>query len=313
MDLVIEAVPEHMEIKKAVFQNLDRICKPETILATNTSSLSITEIGSFTSRSSRVVGMHWFNPPQVMKLVEVIPGLESSEEAIECLIQFSRKMGKVPIRVKECAGFLVNRLLGIYMNEAIFLLEEGEKPTLIDRAAFRAGMPMGPLRLGDMVGWDVIHRSNQTLCEEYGARFKLPRLLCQMVEQGRLGQKVGRGIYLSGSEKPQVPEEGSDLEKLLTLSNRLLFAMMNEGIRCLEEGVASVEDIDRALQLGAGLPKGPIAWTDEVGLDTVFTELDQLKIRYGERFRPSPLLRRKVRAGHLGKKSGKGFFLYPVA
>ena len=312
VDLVIEAVPEHIEIKKAVFQNLDRICKPETILATNTSSLSITEIGNFTTRSSRVVGMHWFNPPQVMKLVEVIPGLETSEEAIECLIQFSRKLGKVPIRVKECAGFVVNRLLGIYINEAIFLLEEGEKPTVIDQAALQAGMPMGPLRLGDMVGWDVIYRSNQTLCEEYGARFKLPKLLCQMVEQGRLGQKAGLGIYLSESEKPEVPEEVSDPEKPLTLSNRLLFVMMNEGIRCLEEGVASVEDIDRALQLGAGMPKGPIAWTDEVGLDTVFTELDQLKIRYGERFRPSPFLRRKVSAGHLGKKSGKGFFLYPI-
>jgi 3-hydroxybutyryl-CoA dehydrogenase len=127
-----------------------------------------------------------------------------------------------------------------------------------------------------------------------------------MVAEGRLGQKAGRGIYATGSEKPEVSEAVSDPEKVRVLSNRLLFVMMNEGIRCLEEGVASREDIDRALQLGAGMPKGPLARADEVGLDVLFQELDQLKNRYGERFRPSPLLRRKVKAGHLGKKSGKG-------
>jgi 3-hydroxyacyl-CoA dehydrogenase len=250
--------------------------------------------------------MHWFNPPYVMKLIEIIPGLETSEEVVGNAIDFCKKLGKVPIRVKECAGFLVNRHLGIYINEAFFLLEEGEKPAVIDQGALQAGMPMGPLTLGDMVGWDIIYHSNQTLFEEFGARFTTPKVLSQMVAEGRLGQKAGRGIYATGSEKPEVSEAVSDPEKVRVLSNRLLFVMMNEGIRCLEEGVASREDIDRALQLGAGMPKGPLARADEVGLDVLFQELDELKNRYGERFRPSPLLRRKVKAGHLGKKSGKG-------
>lgn len=305
-DIVIEAVPEQILVKKEVFRILDRVCKPEAILASNTSSLSITEIGSFTSRGSRVVGMHWFNPPQVMRLVEIIPGLETSEETVQTLMDFCRKLGKTPIRVKECAGFLVNRLLGIYINEAFFLLEEGEEPLMIDQGALQTGMPLGPLMLGDMVGWDIILHSNQTLWEEFGARFTIPRALSKLVEEGRLGQKAGRGVYEPGWEKPGVSGAPSDPEKMRVLSNRLLFVMMNEGIRCLEEGVASGEDIDRALQLGAGMPKGPLTWADELGLEVLFQELDQLKNRYGERFRPSPFLRRKVKAGHLGQKTGKG-------
>ena len=149
-----------------------------------------------------VVGMHWFNPPYVMKLVEIIPGLETSEEVVGNAIDLCKKLGKVPIRVKECAGFLVNRHLGIYINEAFFLLEEGEKPAVIDQGALQAGMPMGPLTLGDMVGWDIIYHSNLTLFEEFGARFTTPKVLSQMVAEGRLGQKVGRGVYATGLEKP---------------------------------------------------------------------------------------------------------------
>jgi 3-hydroxyacyl-CoA dehydrogenase len=312
VDLVIEVVPEEVGTKKAVFEHFDRICRPSTILATNTSSFSVTEIASFTSRKPKVIGMHWFNPPHVMKLIEIVPGFETSPETVEVIMQFCGKLGKLPIHVKECAGFVVNRILGIYMNEALFLLEGGGRPAEIDYAALQIGMPMGPLQLGDMAGWDIIYRANQTLYEEYGARFILPKLFSRLIEEGRLGQKVGKGFYCDGPDKPGVPQEQFDHDKLRLLSNRLLFCAINEGIRCFEEGIASAADIDFALQNGAGMPRGPLAWADEIGLDHVLSELGQLTSRYGERFRPSPFLKRKVYTGQTGKRVGKGFFSYSI-
>ena len=304
-DLVIEAVPEKIPIKKEVFTFLDRICKPDTILATNTSSLSVSLIGTFTSRSNQVIGMHWFNPPHIMKLVEVIPGIDTSREVVQSTLDLCVWLGKVPVEVKECAGFLVNRLLGVYANEALYMLEEELPPELIDQAALNLGMPMGPLRLGDMAGWDVIYHANQSLHEEYGTRFTLPCILPDMIKAGKLGQKAGDGIYIP-DKTPSVELVSSDDDRLQDLSNRLLYVMLNEGIRCLDEGVASAQDIDLAMHLGTGMPRGPITWADELGLDVLFDGLEQLKARHGERYRPSPLLRRKVQAGHLGKKSGKG-------
>jgi len=318
VDLVIEAVPEELNIKKRVFVDLSDILKPEAILASNTSALSITHLASFTEikRRSYVIGMHWFNPAHVMKLVEVIPWLETSNEVVGCLLEFCSKLGKVPVRVKECAGFLVNRLLGIYVNESLFMVEDGQKPADIDEAALSLGMPMGPLTLGDMVGWDIIYHANWTLYEEYGTRFGLPNILSQMVNEGKLGVKVDKGIYLyeplPGGSYQKVGDMKSHLDEssLKQLSERVLLVWINEGIRCLDEGIAEAKDIDRALQLGAGMPKGPLSWADEVGLDWVFVELGKGKKQFGERFWPSPLLRRKVKAGHLGKKVGKGFFEY---
>jgi 3-hydroxyacyl-CoA dehydrogenase len=214
-------------------------------------------------------------------------------------------LGKVPVEVKECAGFLVNRLLGIYANEALYMLEEQFPPELIDQAALDLGMPMGPLRLGDMAGWDVIYHANQSLYEEYGARFTLPRILPDMIKAGKLGQKTGDGIYIP-DKTTSVELVSSDDDRLQDLSNRLLYVMLNEGIRCLEERVASAQDIDLAMQLGTGMPRGPISWADELGLDVLFDGLEQLKAQHGERYRPSPLLRRKVQASHIGIKSAKG-------
>ena len=249
--------------------------------------------------------MHWFNPPHIMKLVEVIPGIDTSREVVQSTLDLCVWLGKVPVEVKECAGFLVNRLLGIYANEALYMLEEQFPPELVDQAALDLGMPMGPLRLGDMAGWDVIYHANQSLHEEYGTRFTLPCILPDMIKAGKLGQKVGDGVYLS-DKVPSVELASPDDARLQDLSDRLLYVMLNEGIRCLEEGVASAKDIDLAMQLGTGMPRGPITWADELGLDVIFDGLEQLKARHGERYRPSPLLRRKVQAGHLGKKSGKG-------
>jgi 3-hydroxyacyl-CoA dehydrogenase len=314
VDLVIEAVPENLEIKERVFIELDGICKPETILASNTSALSITQLASFTrnARRSHIIGMHWFNPAHVMRLVEIIPGLETTQEVVGDLMGFCSKLGKVPVRVKECAGFLINRLLGIYVNEALFMVEEGKKASNVDRAALSLGMPMGPLSLGDMAGWDIIYHANQTLYEEYGSRFRLPQVLAQMVKDGKLGVKTGKGIYAYDPSPDGPPRKAGDVESsiddsaLKELSERLLLVWINEGIRCLEEGVAEAKDIDRALQLGAGMPRGPLAWADDLGLDVVLSGIEWRKNLFGDRFWPSPLLKRKVNAGHLGKKCGKG-------
>lgn len=316
VDLVIEAVPEDVRIKKAVFLEMDRLCKPETIFASNTSALPISELASFTQRRSKFIGMHWFNPPHVMRLIEVVPGLETSEETVKTTMAFCEALRKVPIRLKECAGFLVARLLGMYVNEAFWMLGEKYRPADIDQSGVEMGMPMGPFTLGDMAGWDVVHHANQTLYESYGMRFKIPPLFHDLVTSGKLGVKTGQGIYSyqkGGSGLPQKtgdvsPSPGKQEREIL--SNRFLWTMINEGIRCLDEGIAKEVDIDRALQLGAGMPKGPLKWADEVGLDWIFEGLDSRKEAFGERYWPAPLLRRKVKAGHLGQKVGKGFYDY---
>ncbi|NWG01454.1 MAG: 3-hydroxyacyl-CoA dehydrogenase [Syntrophaceae bacterium] len=318
VDLAIEAVPEDINIKRNVFQEIDRLCKPEAIFASNTSALPISELASFTERKSKFIGMHWFNPPQVMRLIEVVPGLETSEETIETIITFSERLGKVPIRLKECAGFLVARLLGMYVNEAFWMLGEKFRPADIDQSGIEMGMPMGPFTLGDMAGWDVVLHANQTLYESYGMRFKIPPLFHDLVASGKLGVKTGQGIYSYQKVEPGPPQKTGDIspspnkQEREILSNRFLWTMINEGIRCLDEGIAKERDIDKALQLGAGMPKGPLAWADEIGLDWIFTELENRKGELGERYWPSPLLRRKVKAGLLGQKVGKGFYNYPA-
>lgn len=308
VELVIEAVPERMKLKKKVFQELDRTCMPSAILASNTSSLSISQMGGFTQRPDKVIGMHWFNPAHVMKLVEVIPGLETSQDTITTVVDLCAQMKKVPVKVKECAGFLVNRLLGSYVNEALFMVEEGSSPQVIDQAAENAGIPMGPIMLGEMVGWDTIYHSNTTLLQEYGRRFALPSLLGEVYDTGRWGVKAGKGFYKyeEGRIVREPGEAGNDLD---ALTMRLVASMVNEGIRCLDENVASSQDIDTAMKVGAGMPKGPLRWADEIGLDEMLRRLTDLTGIHGERFLPSPLLKRKVAAGHFGGKNGKGFYL----
>jgi 3-hydroxyacyl-CoA dehydrogenase / enoyl-CoA hydratase / 3-hydroxybutyryl-CoA epimerase len=316
VNLIIEAVPEDMGIKRAIFRNLDTICKSEAVFASNTSALSISELAGTTRRPLKFIGMHWFNPPQVMRLIEVIPGLETSEATVETIMAFCRTVGKVPVRLKECAGFLVNRLLGMYVNEGFWMLEEGYLPADIDQAGVDMGMPMGPFTLGDMSGWDVVHHSNRTIFETYGTRFKIPRRFEELISSKKFGVKTEEGIYKYEKDESGRPRTmGNDPSSLneeerKILSNRFLWTTINEGIRCLDEGIANEADIDRALQLGAGMPKGPLSWADEIGLDWILNELDTRKEKLGERYWPSPLLRRKVKAGHFGKKVKKGFFNY---
>jgi 3-hydroxyacyl-CoA dehydrogenase len=316
VDLVIEAVPENIEIKKQVFKELDDTCPESTILSSNTSALSISEMARVTGRPDKVIGMHFFNPAHVMKLIEVIPGLETSEETTEDITAFSESLRKIPVRVKECAGFLVNRVLGVYLNEAVYCLTEGaESAKEIDRQLNEYGMPMGPYTLLDMLGNDIAHEVSKVLYEEYGPRMAAPVLSRYLVEKGWLGTKSGRGFYnYEGEEDDELEKllvelrDAHNIEKTEFSIERLIYPMINESIICLDENVATASDIDIGMMAGCGFPKGPLAMADEIGLDRILETLLKFRNLYGLRFWPSPLLKRKVKAGQLGVKAEKGFY-----
>jgi 3-hydroxybutyryl-CoA dehydrogenase len=198
VDLVIEAVFENIETKKKVFSELDSICAASTILVSNTSSLSITEIAATTKRPDKVVGVHFFNPVPVMKLVEIIPGIFTSDETLTTVIEFSKLIGKSPIKVKEYPCFVVNRILCSYINEAIFVLQEGlaSAKDIDDAMKLGANMPMGPLALSDLVGNDIILAALEVLYREFAdSKYRPAPLLKKMVRAGMLGMKTGQGFY----------------------------------------------------------------------------------------------------------------------
>ncbi|MDB5097283.1 MAG: putative 3-hydroxyacyl-CoA dehydrogenase [Cyanobacteria bacterium RYN_339] len=324
VDLVIEAVTERMDIKKAVFKELDEVCPASCILTSNTSALSISELGAATKRPDKVIGMHFFNPAPVMKLVEIIPGLETSEDTINDVMEFTSGLRKMPVRVEECAGFLVNRLLMPFFNEAVFAAQEGAASLReIDKAVTDRGMPMGPFFLADMLGVDVCYHVQHILHEEYGTRMAPAKLIDKLYAAKRWGAKTGAGFYVQDGTQDEAFAEKAIAEvqaetgiKGTSFSfERLILPMINEAAYALQEKVASPNDIDIAMMAGAGMadksgPKGPLALADEMGLDVVVAKLEELQAELGERFRPAPLLKRKVRAGHLGVKTRKGFKEY---
>ncbi len=324
VDIVIEAVPEKMAIKKAVFAELEAVCPQSTIFASNTSALSISELGAATRRPHKVIGMHFFNPAHVMKLVEIIPGLDTSQETVDDVVQFTESLRKIPVVVQECPGFLVNRLLMPYLNEATLCLGEGAATASeIDAAMVDFGMPMGPFTLMDMLGLDVCSDVGSYLYSEYGERMTPAPLFFRLMQAGRLGEKAGAGFYGYGDQtdepvRQMIAEISASLppEQRGEFSvDRLIMPLINEAVLCLQEHIATAPDIDMAVVAGLGMTYhgerlGPLALADTLGLDTVLAKLDELRARYGERFRPARLLRTKVRAGHLGKKAGKGFHEY---
>ncbi|MDZ7264795.1 MAG: 3-hydroxyacyl-CoA dehydrogenase family protein, partial [candidate division KSB1 bacterium] len=251
VDIVIEAVPEDIKIKKQVFKELDEVCPQSTILATNTSALSISEIASATRRPEKVIGMHFFNPAHVMKLVEVIPGLQTSEETVMDVMAFAESLRKLAVRVEECPGFLVNRLLMPYITEAVIALTEGAATaTEIDQAMVDFGMPMGPFTLSDMLGLDVCYKVAQIMYDAYGPRMPVANLNLKLFEKGRLGQKSGAGFYdADGSEKElqaivKEIQQAEGLKKTSFSPERLLYLMINEAALVLQEKIASATDID---------------------------------------------------------------------
>ncbi len=319
-DLVIEAIIEDREAKGELFRSLNRTCRPETVFATNTSTLSVTDLAALSGRAARFLGLHFFNPVHAMNLVEVIPGLETDPAVAEDATAAMKAMRKVPVVVQDCPGFLVNRILLSYMNEVLLATEEGVSPEVIDTEAKNAGFPMGPLELSDMVGWDVSHHTFPVLHAAYGERFPSLKLVEKLNDAGRLGLKTGgRGVYnngrIDGEFRGMVSGLKSKGSGVPFSFDRLMLKQINEAIYCLQEGVAKAEDIDRAMVLGTAFPNvggvgGPLHWADDKGLDWVLSCLGDLAKNEGSRFWPHHLLRTYVAAGRLGRKTGKGFFAY---
>jgi len=322
VDLVIEAVPEKLDLKRQIFAELDRAAPGTAILASNTSSLSISALGQATKRPHKVIGMHFFYPAHIMKLVEVIPGLDTSEETTGDITAFAESLRKLPVRVNECAGFLVNRILMPYLNEAAYCVQEGASSArAIDEAAVQFGFPMGPFTLVDNLGFDVCREVVHVLLDAYGSRMAPAAIWERLYAFKRYGTKSGAGFYLygerAGQPDPDLDRVIAELRAVRTPTtcsvHRLVLPMINETIRCLEEHVCTAADADLSVIAGLGFPQskgGILHYADEVGLDVVLNELEQLTKEHGERFWPSPLLKRKVAAGHLGKKAKKGFFEY---
>jgi 3-hydroxyacyl-CoA dehydrogenase len=258
-----------------------------------------------------------------MKLIEVIPGLDTSQETVDDVVMFAESLRKLPVVVQECPGFLVNRLLMPYLNEATMCLEEGAASAReIDTAMVEWGWPMGPFTLMDMLGLDVCVHVGNYLAGEYGERMQTAALMSRLVKLGRLGEKSGAGFYGYGDKTDEATHqliEGIKKEKGVPDSRfspeRLVYPLINEATLCVLENIASVNDIDMAMIAGAGMTyggerMGPLAVGDAIGLDVILEGLRDLEARYGGRFRPSRMLKLKVRAGHLGKKVGKGFHEY---
>jgi 3-hydroxyacyl-CoA dehydrogenase / enoyl-CoA hydratase / 3-hydroxybutyryl-CoA epimerase len=325
VDIIIEAVPERMPVKRAVLGQLAEVLPESAIIASNTSALSISEMGAASGRAAKLLGMHFFNPAHVMKLVEIIPGLDTSQETVDDVVSFTESLRKLPVVVQECPGFLVNRLLMPYLNEAVLALEEGEAAASdIDQQMQQWGMPMGPFILMDMLGLDVCADVGQYLQTEYGARMRGAALFPRLVGARRIGEKSGAGFYGYGAEtdepvKQMIAEVQAAGEAVKSTRPfepaRLIMPLINEAALCLQEHIASSSDIDLAMVAGTGMTYGgervgPLAVADILGLDTVVAKLDDLQQAYGERFQPSRLLRTKVRAGHLGRKCGRGFHEY---
>jgi 3-hydroxyacyl-CoA dehydrogenase len=315
-DMVIEAVFEGMALKKEVFAELDRVCKPGAILASNTSTLNIDEIASSTSRPQAVIGTHFFSPANVMRLLEIVRGKATSKDVIATCMQLSKKIGKIGVLVGNCRGFVGNRMFHPYVRESVFLLEEGASVEAVDSAMYDFGMAMGPLAVGDLAGLDVGWRIRKEYrhLEKPGIRQAFAGdNLCEM---GRYGQKTGAGWYKYDENRRAIPDpEVAQLVRKWAAAagvtqreiskeeivDRCVFALVNEGARILEESFAlRAVDIDIIYLNGYGFPAhrgGPMWYADTVGLKNVLNRVEEFHKQHGELWEPAPLLKRLAQEG----------------
>jgi enoyl-CoA hydratase/3-hydroxyacyl-CoA dehydrogenase len=317
VDLVIEAVPERMEIKQSVFAELDAATPGHAILASNTSSLSITEIGEATLRPEKVVGFHYFYPASLMPLIEIVEGEETSAETVAAAITFAQAIRKQPITCVEVPGFVVNRILNSGISEVWREQEEkGLSIKAIDEGVGAAGVtPVGPYYLVNLLGLDTVLHVAEHLVASYGEeRFYVPKGMQKLVANGKLGAKTGGDGFYDPQGEPNIDGDAEpDVAELVELLSLKTFL---EACLVLEEGVATHRDIDFGMMAGAGLDprRGllpPFMKADSEGLDTVLERMENAQERYGERFTPPTILRRLVAQGRLGQKSGQGFYAYP--
>lgn len=311
-DLVVEAVVENVEIKRQVLSEFEAIAGPNAIFATNTSTIPITDIAAQAKRPENVVGMHFFNPVDRMPLVEVIRGAKTSDAAMVTVANFARKLGKTVVYCNDGPGFVVNRILGPYMNESGFLLEEGNAIESIDKAMVDFGMPMGPMALLDEVGIDVAAKVAKILSAAFGERMEPSHVVDTLYADGRFGKKNGKGLYLYEAGKRQGPDPS--VYKLLNIKSthpadaqavveRMIFAMVNEAAMILDQKiVASAAELDLAMIMGTGFPPfrgGLLRYADKLGLPYILARLDDLAQKHGKRFLATAALRK------LAERDGK--------
>lgn len=297
--IVIEAVVEDLEIKQDVFQRLEGVVSRDCILATNTSSLSIAAISSALKKPKRFLGIHFFNPAPIMPLVEIVPGISTTEDTVNTAQTLINNWGKTTVLAKDTPGFIVNRVARPFYSEAIRQLEEGvaDVPTIDWAMKEIGGFKMGPFELMDFIGNDINYKVTETVFEEffYDPRFKPSFTQKRMVEAGYLGKKSGKGFYDYG-EAAKNPEPTRDKELGQKIVDRILAMLINEAADAVFMNVATVEDVDLAMTKGVNYPKGLLKWADEIGLVNVLDRLTALQTEYREdRYRPNPLLKRKVR------------------
>lgn len=314
-DLVLEAVAEKLELKQKIFGQAERVCGSDTLLATNTSSLPLAEIARDLQHPDRLVGLHFFNPPEKMPLVEVIRHEQSVDAATARAARLAADLGKFPVLVKDGPGFLVNRCLAPYLGQAVALFEEGVSPSSIDRVLEGFGMPMGPMRLLDEVGWDIAAHVCRILGDAYPDRMQASRFFDAMKDEGLLGKKSGQGVYrydrkgkaqASPAALRVLRDGGFERDRKVRASqddirDRVLLPMVAEAFRCLEERiVAGQAELDLAMVMGIGFPPhlgGPIAWAKERGLSSVVASMRDLMSTCGKALAPSAALERAAAAG----------------
>jgi 3-hydroxyacyl-CoA dehydrogenase/enoyl-CoA hydratase/3-hydroxybutyryl-CoA epimerase/3-hydroxyacyl-CoA dehydrogenase/enoyl-CoA hydratase/3-hydroxybutyryl-CoA epimerase/enoyl-CoA isomerase len=316
-DVVVEAIVENEEAKVKLYAEVQRLLPPGAILASNTSTISITRMARSVSAPERFAGMHFFNPVDRMQLVEVIRGEQTADETVVTLVALARRIGKTPIVVRDCPGFLVNRILFPYLNEALVLLEEGVPPRVLDKVAAAFGMPMGPITLNDLVGLDTSLYAGRVINTAFADRAVPTRILDELVAMKRLGQKTGAGFYSYARggrgaddpvltallEKHRRPGGRADLSPE-EITERLFLPMLTEASRVLSEGVVREPgDVDMGLILGIGFPPfrgGILRWADEMGLPAVLQKLARYE-KLGPRYAPTEAMRQMA-------AEGKGFY-----
>ncbi|HEX2114531.1 MAG TPA: 3-hydroxyacyl-CoA dehydrogenase NAD-binding domain-containing protein [Alphaproteobacteria bacterium] len=316
-DIVIEAVFEEMDIKKDVFRALDRLCKPGAILATNTSTLDVDEIAAVTKRPADVIGTHFFSPANVMRLLEVVRGKATAKDVIATTMKLGRRLGKVPVLVGVCDGFVGNRMLARYFKQAEFLVEEGALPQQVDKVLTDFGLPMGLFAMSDMAGNDVTWRIRKRQAASLPPNVRVSKIIDQLCEGGRFGQKTGAGWYRY-EKGDRMPLPDPAVEEIIKAESarlgvtrraisddeilkRCIYALVNEGANILDEGIAlRPGDIDIIYIYGYGFPAwrgGPMFYADQIGLETVYDEVCRFAARDAENWTPAPLLKRLTEQG----------------
>ncbi len=291
-ELVIEVVPEIMDLKKQVYAELDKAAKPEVIFASNTSTLPITEIANTTSRPDKFIGIHFFNPPQLMKLVEVIPGEKTAQEITELTQDFVRSVNKQAVLCrKDVPGFIINRLFIPMVHEACYLQDRtGASLEEIDSAVkFKLGFPMGIFELADFTGMDVIHKATVEMHLRDKKVIKPHKTVEKMFDEKKLGQKSGEGYYKYSDDKYERVELSEELAKKCD-PIQLVANVLNNAAWLITNGASDVKEIEKAAKLGLGLRKPLFETAKEIGIQNILDELNKLAQEHGEFYKPDPLL-----------------------